>query len=159
MRRAAGAREQTVSWPWVAAAACMVMLIWGNSLVPGEGSSGISLAVVDAVQRFLHGLGLPWEWVTNFLVRKTAHFTEYAALGVLVSQAGDPRGSRARFRFPAIALVLACVPCVDEAIQLFVSGRSGPLTDVLLDCCGALAGVAVRCVAVARARGRRRASA
>ncbi len=156
MRRVAGARERAVSWPWVAAAVCMVILIWGNSLVPGEGSSGISLAVVDAVQRFLHGLGLPWEWVTNFLVRKTAHFTEYAALGVLVSQAGDPQGSHVRLRFPVIALVLVCVPCVDEAIQLFVSGRSGQLADVLLDCCGVLTGVALRCAAVARARGRRR---
>lgn len=154
MRSANGARARAVSWPWAVAAACMIVLIWGNSLVPGEGSSGISLAVVDAAQHLLRAVGLPGEWVTNFLVRKTAHFTEYAVLGVLASQAGDPRGSRVRLRYLVIAAVLVLVPCVDEAIQLFVSGRCGQLADVLLDCCGALTGVLARSAVVARMRGK-----
>lgn len=155
MRAASGSAPRTVSWPWLVAALCMVAMIWGNSLVPGEGSSGMSLAVADAVQAALRSVGLPWEWVTNFLVRKAAHFTEYAVLGALASQAGDPAGSRARNRYLAIAAALVLVPCVDESIQLLVPGRSGQVSDVLLDCCGALTGSLLRLAAVARARSRR----
>lgn len=141
-----------VSLPWLLAAVAMIALIWGNSLVPGEGSSSISMAVVDAVRGLLDALSLPSGWVTNFLVRKTAHFTEYAVLGVLVSQALDPGASARVERIVLIAGVLVLVPSVDEAIQLSVAGRSGQVADVLLDCCGAAFGSAL-CYAVLR-RGR-----
>jgi VanZ family protein len=36
-----------------------------------------------------------------------------------------------------------CYAATDEVHQLFVSGRSGQPTDVLIDACGVLAGVAV----------------
>jgi VanZ family protein len=42
--------------------------------------------------------------------------------------------SRAATRL--IALLVCLVPVVDEAIQLFVPGRSGRVTDVLLDLSG-----------------------
>ncbi|MFQ7392935.1 MAG: hypothetical protein ACLRM9_06510 [Collinsella aerofaciens] len=32
--------------------------------------------------RFPARRGLPYEWVTNFVVRKCAHFTEYMVLGI-----------------------------------------------------------------------------
>ncbi len=35
------------------------------------------------------------------------------------------------------------VAAMDETIQLFVSGRSGQITDVLLDSVGALVGIAI----------------
>ena len=133
----------------------MIALIWGNSLVPGEGSSSLSTAVVELVRSALDAVALPSSWVTNFLVRKTAHFTEYAILGVLTSQALDPDGSSFRARGLLIAAVLVLVPSLDETIQLSVAGRSGQVTDVLLDCCGAAFGVALRCL-VLRAAHRRR---
>ncbi|MDM8299643.1 VanZ family protein [Collinsella tanakaei] len=130
--------------PWLIASVAMVALIWGNSLVPGEGSSSVSMAVVDAVRAVLDGCGIPSAWVTNFLVRKTAHFTEYAILGILIAQALDHDGRAPQARLLTIAALLVLVPSVDEGIQLFVSGRSGQVSDVLLDCCGAATGVAVR---------------
>ena len=133
-----------ISVPWLIAAIAMVALIWGNSLVPGEGSSSVSMAVVDAVRAVLDGCGIPSAWVTNFLVRKTAHFTEYAILGILIAQALDHDGRAPQARLLTIAALLVLVPSVDEGIQLFVSGRSGQVSDVLLDCCGAATGVAVR---------------
>ena len=119
----------------------MVLIIWGNSLVPGSGSGSLSLSVVEAVRGALDALRLPSDWVTNFLVRKTAHFTEYAVLGVLVAHAFDPEHAAERMRLAAICLALVLVPSIDETIQLFVAGRSGQVTDVLLDCCGAATGV------------------
>lgn len=133
----------------------MIALIWGNSLVPGEGSSSLSTAVVEFVRSALDAVALPSAWVTNFLVRKTAHFTEYAILGVLTSQALDPDGSSFRARGLLIAAVLVLVPSLDETIQLSVAGRSGQVTDVLLDCCGAAFGVALRCLVLRGVRRRR----
>lgn len=89
----------------------------------------------------LDALRLPSDWVTNFLVRKTAHFTEYAVLGVLVAHAFDPEHAAEHMRLAAICLALVLVPSIDETIQLFMAGRSGQVTDVLLDCCGAATGV------------------
>ena len=140
--------RDSVSLGWLVLALAMVALIWGNSLVPGDGSSGISLTVMEAVRDALAALGLPFEWVTNFLVRKTAHFTEYAVLGILVSQAFDPARTLPRGALAATAIMLVLVPSIDETIQLFVPGRSGQVTDVLLDCCGAATGVLLRSLAV-----------
>lgn len=137
-----------VSLPWLILAVAMVAVIWGNSLVPGTGSSGISLTVMEAAHDVLRALGLPCEWLTNFIVRKTAHFTEYAVLGILVSQALDPRHAVDVRALGLTALICVLVPSIDETIQLFVSGRSGQVTDVLLDCCGAATGILLRSLIV-----------
>lgn len=73
----------------------------GNSLIPGSGSGSLSLTVMEAVRGFLHGVGLPYEWVTNFVVRKCAHFTEYMVLGILATHAFD---------FEAGAPLTCCCP-------------------------------------------------
>lgn len=138
---------RSISRPWALASLAMVAIIWGNSLVPGTASGETSHAVLEMVHAFLQGFGLPYGWVTNFLVRKAAHFTEYAVLGVLVSQALDGSHRCDRAALLAAAGVLVLVPSLDETIQLFVSGRAGQLADVLLDCCGAAFGVAIRCLA------------
>ena len=79
---------------WAVVTCLMALLIWGNSLVPGSGSGSLSLTVMEAIRGFLHGVGLPYEWVTNFVVRKCAHFTEYMVLGILATHAFDFEGRR-----------------------------------------------------------------
>ena len=111
---------------------------------------------MEAAHGLLKAVGLPYAWVTNFLVRKTAHFTEYMVLGVLVAQAFDPEREVNRSSLVATALACVLVPSIDETIQFFVSGRSGQVTDVLLDCCGAALGIVLRSLAVrVRARAKR----
>ena len=66
---------------WAVVTCLMALLIWGNSLVPGSGSGSLSLTVMEAIRGFLRGVGLPYAWVTNFVVRKCAHF---AATGVVL---------------------------------------------------------------------------
>lgn len=129
---------------WAVAACAMVLLIWGNSLVPGTGSGSLSLAIMEDVRGFLHSLSLPYEWVTNFVVRKCAHFTEYMVLGVLVTHAFDIEGRRTFDRMLPTVVFLLLVPSIDETIQLFVPGRAGMITDVMIDCCGAATGVVLR---------------
>ena len=74
-------------------------------------------------------------------VRKTAHFMEYTILGILISL------DILLFTglSPVIRLLLSWVLGVayaftDEFHQLFVSGRSGQITDVLIDGSGVLLG-------------------
>lgn len=122
----------------------MMLFIWGNSLVPGTGSGHLSLTVVTAVREALAALGLPNGWVTNLLVRKTAHFTEYAVLGAIVSSTMLSAGPLRGRRLLVCALVLVFAPSIDETIQLFVPGRCGAVTDVMIDCCGAAFGTFIR---------------
>lgn len=129
---------------WAVATCLMVLLIWGNSLVPGTGSGSLSLSIMEAVRGFLNGMGLPYEWVTNFVVRKCAHFTEYMVLGILATHAFDIECRRTFDVLLPTAVFLLLIPSIDETIQLFVPGRAGMITDVIIDCCGAMTGVVLR---------------
>jgi VanZ family protein len=156
-----GSGEARVSVGWLLVMIGIIALAWGNSLVPGTGSGEISGAVLEAARSALAALGLPADWLTNFIVRKTAHFTEYFCLGVSAMLAmhpyrmGDAPRSRRVARALACALVLVCVPSIDESIQRFISvGRTGQVRDVLLDCSGALCG-SLLALAIGARRARR----
>ena len=77
------------------------------------------------------------------VVRKTAHFTEYMVLGILLRLCLESWfGSRKIL--PAAAWGAGTVYAgTDELHQLMTDGRSGQWTDVLLDSSGVLAGVAI----------------
>ena len=137
-----------VSLVFLAASVLWMLFIWGNSTVSGSGSSALSHSTLDTLKEVLTSWGIPCAWLTNFLVRKTAHVLEYALLGLLVSQAFGSGASLRGPRLGATLLVLVLVPAIDETIQLFTPGRSGMFTDVLIDCCGATFGVLVRTLAV-----------
>ena len=62
-----------LSKPWLFAAIIMVLIIWGNSLVPGSGSGSLSLSVVEAVRGALDAMRLAGDWVSDFVVRRAAH--------------------------------------------------------------------------------------
>ncbi len=108
---------------------------------------GVGLAEPNshgAIRGSLHGVGLPYAWVTNFVVRKCAHFTEYMVLGILATHAFDFEGRRTFDVLLPTAVFLLLIPSIDETIQLFVPGRAGMITDVMIDCCGAATGVVLR---------------
>ncbi len=136
-----------VSKPWAIATVLLVCLIWGNSLVPGTGSGSLSLTVLSALRGALGAVGLPYAWLTNFIVRKCAHFSEYLLLGLCMSNALDAHRVREPGTFVLVAALLVVIPSLDETIQLFVPGRVGAVTDVMIDCSGAAVGVALHCLA------------
>jgi VanZ family protein len=76
----------------------------------------------------------------HFLIRKSAHFTEYAILSVLFFRAA--RGELAgfwRMRWALLGLAVSLsVAMLDEWHQSFVPSRTSSVRDVLLDLCGAL---------------------
>ena len=113
--------------------------IWGNSLMRGELSQAFSDFVKALLEVFLpvgEGTG-----EGSGLLRKIAHFTEFACLGLLLTGRAGMKGEGG-FRLGSIPVLLGmAAACVDETIQIFVPGRSSSLIDVWIDTCGAAAGM------------------
>lgn len=88
----------------------------------------------------------------HFLVRKGAHFTVFALLGAALRQflRTFPLKKPALLAFGLTALYAVG----DECHQWFVIGRSAQPADVLIDCAGALVGVACAVAVATWLRGR-----
>ncbi|MFQ8584567.1 MAG: VanZ family protein [Holdemania massiliensis] len=66
----------------------MVIFIFSNSAASASTSNGMSLTVSEWVRPVLNTVGLhPETDFLNFVIRKLAHFSEYALLGVLIGLA------------------------------------------------------------------------
>ena len=80
----------------------------------------------------------------TFLVRKGAHIFAYFVLGILTFNALR-RINLSRFKFnrPAVLSIIVCAlyAASDEFHQLFISGRSGEIRDIMIDSCAAMVGV------------------
>ena len=118
--------------------ALLLIFIWGNSLLPGSVSGAISDAVKNLLAFFLPG-DVPGVTTGGGLLRKIAHFTEFACLGAALTW---------RFGMLEKRKIMALVygfgaACVDETIQVFVPGRGPSFKDVAIDTCGVAAGMGV----------------
>ena len=71
-------------------------------------------------------------------VRKTAHASEYALLGLLLFGA---MAGKTRMRILYSWAASSCYAATDEIHQLFVPGRSAQFTDVCIDSAGASLGI------------------
>ena len=74
----------------------------------------------------------------SFPVRKAAHMTEYLIFYCTVwfGLRFTCRTSNVKRRLPAALAIVFLYACTDEFHQLFVPGRAGRFTDVLIDCFG-----------------------
>ena len=90
----------------------------------------------------------------HFLVRKAAHFAEYAVLALLAARAFRTSGREALRRrwWLAAFAVVACVALADEYHQSFLPSRTGTIYDSLLDMAGGA--TALACAALWTRRGR-----
>lgn len=119
---------------WSASVLGVLIFIFANSLLSSEASGEESTSLLA----FLIGY---FPFLTHHLVRKLAHFCEYALLGVIMAFA--PVFLPSRKGVSRIAALCFGVPVslVDEGIQRFVPGRGPSLTDALIDCAGYLCGL------------------
>ena len=109
----------------------------------GLGQLIIEHSTPEVTEKFTDLSVLEWKTFHKF-IRKCAHLTEFFILGILASI--STFGTNRKYKNCMIFLLCAIVAILDEAIQLFVPGRSGQWTDVLLDCGGGLTGMSVfRC--------------
>ena len=101
-------------------------VIWGHSMMPAESSGNESNSLSEWLMQYL-------PWMNDYVIRKAAHFTEYAVLGGLVFGAFPQRGRTAVMESVFAGFLAAFL---DETIQLFSPGRSGQISDVWLDLAG-----------------------
>lgn len=78
----------------------------------------------------------------EYPVRKAAHMTEYAILGLLSFAYYSSWQLRKKRYLTALGTVFLYA-CTDEFHQLFVPGRSGQFTDVCIDTAGAVIGLVI----------------
>ena len=107
-----------------------------------ELSSGITEAIVDVINIIAPDNDLmSSKQSLNFIIRKAAHFGVYLVLGLLLSNGLIYSGvSKHKAIFMAL-LICILYAISDEFHQLYVTGRSGQVSDVLLDSAGSLVGI------------------
>ncbi|MDE6521028.1 MAG: VanZ family protein [Ruminococcus sp.] len=81
----------------------------------------------------------------SHIIRKTAHFSIYTALGFCLSLAV---GKRKIISLKSFLVIVFCFlyACSDEIHQYFVAGRSCMFTDVIIDTCGSITGLAISAI-------------
>lgn len=112
---------------WLCLTLVWLGVLWGHSLMPASVSMEESGGVLAVLQHI-------FPWLTHHVLRKLAHFSAYAVLGVLLTLTFSHRGRFTVFSPISCALGAAFF---DETIQLFVDGRSGQVTDIWIDLFGA----------------------
>ena len=141
--------QKSKNFIWIGITLVTVLLILHNSMYSLEQSDLQSGFVLRILNRFFSGTGRH-AVLTQYVVRKLAHFTEYFFLGFLLTAAvritrKNPNGTF----FFKLFLFLA-VPVLDETIQLFYTGRTSNVCDVLIDFAGGVVGMGL-CSLVFRA--------
>ena len=130
--------------------ALTLSFIWGNSLRDAEASLQQSdrvlelvEPVVDVIQQDFSQMG--YDVSKTIIVRKAAHFTEFALLGAVMFLLFVKPDGRSRYLPPALLCLASAF--VDEGIQIFSVDRGPSLRDVGLDFSGACTGI-VMCALV-----------
>lgn len=120
--------------------AVILAFIWGNSAMPGETSGALS----GWLGAFL-GKIFPCLATENGLhiLRKLAHFSEFAALGMVLSWLYGMTVGKPLWRYSLPLICGAAAACIDETIQIFSPGRYCSIVDVGIDCAGVLTGIMV----------------
>ena len=81
----------------------------------------------------------------TFIIRKTAHFSVYLILGILSINLLSSFNIKRIIMFSSLFCFIYA--CTDEFHQLYVPGRNGCVTDVLIDCVGILIGIIICSIA------------
>lgn len=159
--------KHTKTWIFCTLALTWMTVIFCFSSQPADDSAAMSSPIAESVVDILYPnyeemederqLELLDTW--THIVRKGAHFCEYALLGVLICLAFASIRSSKTGDFMPMTILYRLVPfsafgvgavyaASDELHQCFVPGRSGQLSDVLLDSTGVAAGVVFICLIV-----------
>ncbi len=133
-----------------------MILIFSMSAKPADESTDISIAFGRIYcELFYPGYSEMTEEEQFFTaedidhpLRKAAHVTEFAVLGVLVSLSAGELLSDRKKQFSTALVISVLYAATDELHQLFVPGRSAEVRDVLIDGGGVLAGVVITAIAV-----------
>lgn len=133
------------------AVAVWMYIIFSFSSQNAQVSESVSGGFIEAVARWFHPdfgalsetqrVALIEAW--QHFVRKAAHFSEYAVLGVLTANALRTYRLKNGLRFLLPVAVCFLYAVSDEVHQYFIPQRACRAFDVFIDTCGAVTGIAV----------------
>ena len=120
--------------------AFMMLFAWIHSCFPASISSKESEGVLQFVYGFFKLFGLDRDGAEH-VIRKVAHFSEFAVIGGLLLSCAYCFDRLKPHRFYVYVLFGGLLTAViDETIQLFVEGRAGMIVDVWIDVGGVVFG-------------------
>ena len=147
----------------------MFFIVWFSSK-PDTESTEQSMAIgkivcsffVNGYENMSEAAKYEYAAAIDHIVRKSAHFCEYAALGALTINASWLFFGYLRMKFkwkgsayyPLIAAFAWCIlfATSDEIHQLFVPGRFGSSFDVLIDTIGSVVGIMIPTIIISAHR-------
>lgn len=113
-----------------------MLIIFLFSATPGDESSKQSQLVIDVLTTLGINVEGTFGEFASFVVRKSAHMTEYFILcGLVYNAIKDKFKCLKVFLYPLVISFLYA--CTDEFHQYFVPGRAGAFKDVMIDTTGA----------------------
>ena len=139
MKRNEQSRFKTFNLILFIITALYILFIWIHSLMSAEKSTGESMVVLEFLTDLLKSIGIN-ATLTDHIVRKSAHFCEFALLGCLTLWCGYTLNKNILKLLLPVGGVCLAVAVVDEIIQIFSPGRSCQLSDVILDFTGSVCG-------------------
>ena len=127
--------------------ASVIAFAFIHSSMPSVESAQESESVLDFVTVILKFFGIDPN-LSDHIIRKIAHFTEYTVLGALLCSCAYSFDRIKPIKFVPYTVSIGLFTCfVDETIQLGIEGRSGQVSDMWIDFFGVLLGTAVMLVA------------
>ena len=133
----------------------LMVFIFVQSALPADLSQNESNFLVPFFVKVFHVL----PDTASFIIRKSAHFLEYTALGLILTltvrslwfSASEAKNGNVSSRAEVLSAILSFVigalyAATDEFHQMFVNGRSGELRDWSIDAGGVLLGVLIICL-------------
>jgi len=128
-------KKKHIKWIWIIG---WMILIFIFSSQPGDISNENNKFVVYVFNLLGLNLNSIFGTMSDFIVRKAAHFTEYFILYILLYRAMNTKKNADIKIFIGAILVVFLYACSDEFHQAFVPGRVCAFRDVLVDTCGGL---------------------
>jgi len=122
---------------WPAIVWAIVISTFSTSVFTAENTGRVIIPVLHWV---FPRMSMDTLMVIHFYIRKSAHFTEYFILGLLLLRGirGGRRGVKLAWALVAISIVF-CYASLDEFHQSFVPGRTPAFPDVMIDISGGTA--------------------
>lgn len=121
----------------------MITFAFVHSMMNGEQSSAESDGLAKLIQAVLKSFGVSADLHFPYF-RKLAHFTEFTAVGALLTcTAHGFRLNKTYTLCPQILLTGLLAAVCDETIQIFTPGRASAVTDVWIDFGGVVFGMLV----------------
>src|SRR5438270_1862674 len=128
---------------WLPIVIWLILIFVGSTdLMSAEHTSRI----IGPILRWLHpGISPARIEQVQFVIRKTAHVSEYAVLSLLIFRAVANTTRQARLAGAALVtlLISAAFAASDEFHQSFVPSRTSSVRDVMIDIIGAILGMTI----------------